>query len=1467
METSYKAPFFDKYLTEHSDEISLEGMLYGNSSISRRLDKLKSDIRLGRYPELQGNVLLDNVFSRPKTNETELAGPDFLAYKPNKSGDNNLENEVIRAWEELYDNDNKEIRDFARDLAIYSFYTSGDAFGKNNIFRYVPNSIREEIGYFDYIRNLENDPSNAVSQININEVIHNLWWNDHVVPTMEYYRLDSSNETIEDEGRPVYRAQPHEDSGFTVDNDKGKTLDIPGIIYDEASSKNGIVGFNRAGISIFSLYKKVKLDRSSNPKTTFLYKYIGVTSEGVPVYRLINKKGLNYNGNVLVEFGKKRSSIPYNNVVPAGYKILPEEEVTLVTDVTPIKASLQSKIFNESGEFNTDQLAPQPKPIAIVDTDTEPLSYQEWKKDFQSMGEQAAQEAYKQYLDNFEYNSRQQTLELENSVTTAETITSSFVTSNTNVIPLSKKLLNTLGDFIISESTKTDKDVTITKDTYENGYIIQFENKSKDTIKQVYDNNNNKIGDVMFDLSLENKSDFNEFIEIGSRGELLIDDTNITKLFLRTAGITNNTNTEQLVIEPTKDSSTTTSKVINIYAGTGENADLSNFAIRPIDTSKLNYELDIEGKPMYQKLYDTLSDEVFQSVEAAFQAAKMGYTEVYTKETGYYWTDDGIDLHNKLVKASGAEAKKIGRTIKGLDKDAWDADSATIMKFLIKESFKQNPEALQKLLSTGGAVLTHTQDKSKWGTKFPRILMEVREELRNQVGSKKTYTGIINSLEPNQIFVFGSNTQGRHGKGAALTARNKFGAEYGNPEGPQGQSYAIITKDLTKQKHPSRTPEQIKEQIHNLYEYAKQNPDKEFLVAYSGTGSNLNAYSNQEMANMFGSEPIPNNIVFEESFSKLIDSKEQDSVIEKFTKQLPELTELQQYANEVGLTESLPKAEEVQQAAQDAKVVQEKYVYTFSDGYEVSTDFPLNDQQKSALSALESFVKSSDPVITLSGYAGTGKTTIAGIFYEWLKRKIDAPIIFSAPTHRANAVTRQKTPGAKVMTLQSLLGLRPDIDITEVDFNLRSLKFAQAGDIKMPDGSIIFIDESSMIQDSLYDLLQTVAAEKDSQIIYMGDKGQLRPVKSRNISKVFTENEAAQIQLTKVERTGDNPILKESTRVRNGEGLSYKTDINENGQGVQYSSDSSTIRSFVKQMIDETDSSKDPLHFRILAATNDLVYAYNSAYRTLKYGRRPSQIYEGELLMGYANKLFDRNTGTYKLINSGDYIVKTVTPTQLRFNLIKENGESELITMEGYNLTLKDAIDNSANTFNIGIVSNFEENEKIIKVKDHIDYLWGARKRALADGYRDLAAIYLSNINTLNGQINTMKNITDADGNLKIAKSLDYGYAHTIHKSQGGTYSKVLMIDDSIETFGPDSKSNKEVREELRYVAVSRAKNFVLVKTQDNKAIEQAVEESTEEFYDDVIVYATPQMIRNIASEDAVSELSNLGQQRKNECK
>ena len=51
----------------------------------------------------------------------------------------------------------------------------------------------------------------------------------------------------------------------------------------------------------------------------------------------------------------------------------------------------------------------------------------------------------------------------------------------------------------------------------------------------------------------------------------------------------------------------------------------------------------------------------------------------------------------------------------------------------------------------------------------------------------------IESLQPQEIFVFGSNLGGYHGGGAAAIAMRKFGAIWGQGVGLQGQSYAIPT--------------------------------------------------------------------------------------------------------------------------------------------------------------------------------------------------------------------------------------------------------------------------------------------------------------------------------------------------------------------------------------------------------------------------------------------------------------------------------------------------------------------------------------------------------------------------------------------------------------------------------------------------------------------------------------------------
>jgi hypothetical protein len=64
---------------------------------------------------------------------------------------------------------------------------------------------------------------------------------------------------------------------------------------------------------------------------------------------------------------------------------------------------------------------------------------------------------------------------------------------------------------------------------------------------------------------------------------------------------------------------------------------------------------------------------------------------------------------------------------------------------------------------------------------------------------------------------------------------------------------------------------EIMNNIKELYEFATENPNMEFHVAYTDNGKNLNGYTSQEMADMFCTYPIPENMVFHEGFIKLFD--------------------------------------------------------------------------------------------------------------------------------------------------------------------------------------------------------------------------------------------------------------------------------------------------------------------------------------------------------------------------------------------------------------------------------------------------------------------------------------------------------------------------------------------------------------------------------------------------------------------
>lgn len=136
----------------------------------------------------------------------------------------------------------------------------------------------------------------------------------------------------------------------------------------------------------------------------------------------------------------------------------------------------------------------------------------------------------------------------------------------------------------------------------------------------------------------------------------------------------------------------------------------------------------------------------------------------------------------------------------------------------------------------------------------------------------RIYNRKITTLKSNEVFVFGSNTEGRHGKGAALQAV-KFGAEYGISKGWIKQTYAIVTKNLRNKFQPSISSGEIAAQIVLLYRTAIDNPNIDFLIAYKGTGKNLNDYTPNEMAAIFACASngvIPLNIIFEKQFCRLV---------------------------------------------------------------------------------------------------------------------------------------------------------------------------------------------------------------------------------------------------------------------------------------------------------------------------------------------------------------------------------------------------------------------------------------------------------------------------------------------------------------------------------------------------------------------------------------------------------------------
>lgn len=452
----------------------------------------------------------------------------------------------------------------------------------------------------------------------------------------------------------------------------------------------------------------------------------------------------------------------------------------------------------------------------------------------------------------------------------------------------------------------------------------------------------------------------------------------------------------------------------------------------------------------------------------------------------------------------------------------------------------------------------------------------------------------------------------------------------------------------------------------------------------------------------------------------------------------------------------------------------------------------LGEEQVAALKALEEFTTSKDSCISLVGSAGTGKTSIIKEYLEYLDDS-DIPYVLAAPTHRAKLVLESLTGTDEAYTVHQLLSLAPDIAIFELDYRELLFKVADSfHNSTIPYKGVAIIDEASMIGDDLFKLLLEKCEEFKCKIVFVGDARQLRPVKSDTISKVFTLPN--KVELTKIYRQKqDSPVTDVLSVLRNKALNKFETSIgNEDAFIVN-----NTTKDFLlnaRPYLQKTVKDRNVLNCKILAYTNARVNAYNEIARKLVFDDISNPFNVNEILCGTDN--FDYNGD--KFYNSLDYIVDSVEEHFIMVPHIR-------VYLKGWHLKLYDTV--YKGYLDVFVTTQNDNNSDMLtalgKIIEKIRIEALLAKQA---GNRRVASRLWKQYFEIINSFATTYNLYFENRVIK-KKTFDYGYAITVHRSQGTTLNTVFV------DIGNISKANPEEIQQLQYVAISRTRGnaYILI--------------------------------------------------------
>jgi exodeoxyribonuclease-5 len=425
----------------------------------------------------------------------------------------------------------------------------------------------------------------------------------------------------------------------------------------------------------------------------------------------------------------------------------------------------------------------------------------------------------------------------------------------------------------------------------------------------------------------------------------------------------------------------------------------------------------------------------------------------------------------------------------------------------------------------------------------------------------------------------------------------------------------------------------------------------------------------------------------------------------------------------------------------------------------------FNDQQYDGINLIRKWLKSDNKFFTLAGYAGTGKSTcIKKILDEY-----SGTIAVSAPTHKAKKVIFRMTE-QDALTLQAICGLRPDCELS--DFDPNRPQFSAIAIPKIGNYDLLIIDEASMINKDLFELIKSLSQKCRTKILFMGDPAQVPPIGEKE-SVIFFDNSIETHWLTKIERQSDsNPLCLIYDTLRNNlnrsdGGFNRITDINDNGEGVLFTKSKKRFRELLLTEFSSNEFKKDTNHVKLIAWRNDTVMYSNKLIRDSLFGADADIVEVNDLLMGYRS--ISNATQQFNIIeNSADYRVVT-----------KSDIDQSTLGINGYYVKLRENTGYGKFSFQDVFIIDTSDNSNMHLYAEYHDF------------YRDMAYkntklwkkyYEFRRKNMILRNITEFRNGSNRGAGDIICKDLDYGLSITGHKAQGSTYNKVFILEDDIYT-------------------------------------------------------------------------------------